>query len=231
MKTCLAVRLLPLACCLLPACQQQMAVQPAPRPDEPSSFFSDGRAARPAVEGTIARGHLRTDRHFFTGKRTQEPQDAAFAFALLGAAGHGPLAAMAVMAVKPDNDAATFPFPITREVLQHGKDRYTIYCVVCHDPLGTGRGKIVERGYTPPPSYHIERLRNEPPGHFFSIITEGYGSMPDYKQQIPPRDRWAIAAYVRALQLSQHYPAKDLTMDMRAEWDAQRKASAGEQTP
>jgi hypothetical protein len=100
-----------------------------------------------------------------------------------------------------------------------------IYCVVCHDPLGTGRGKIVERGYTQPPSYHIERLRKAPVGRFFDVMTNGYGSMPDYKQQIPPWDRWAIAAYVRALQLSQHFPAKDLPPDMRKEWDEHRRAT------
>jgi mono/diheme cytochrome c family protein len=81
-----------------------------------------------------------------------------------------------------------------------------IYCVVCHDPLGTGHGTIVQRGYTPPPSYHIERLRTAPVGHLFAVISEGYGSMPSYADQIPTRDRWAIVAYLRALQASQHYP-------------------------
>ena len=99
-----------------------------------------------------------------------------------------------------------------------------IYCVVCHDPLGMGRGKIVERGYTQPPSYHIERLRNVAVGHFFEVITNGYGSMPDYKQQIPPRDRWAIAAYIRALQLSQHFPARDVPADLLAEQGKQDQA-------
>ncbi len=94
-----------------------------------------------------------------------------------------------------------------------------IYCIVCHDARGTGRGKIVERGYTQPPSYHIERLRTVAVGHFFDVITNGYGSMPDYKQQIPPRDRWAIAAYIRALQLSQHFPKDQLPADLREELD------------
>ena len=116
----------------------------------------------------------------------------------------------------------TFPFPVTREVLEHGRERYMIYCVVCHDPLGTGRGKIVERGYTQPPSYHIERLRNVAVGHFFEVITNGYGSMPDYKQQVPPRDRWAIAAYIRALQLSQHFPVNDKLTGRDAPAEKQR---------
>jgi mono/diheme cytochrome c family protein len=92
-----------------------------------------------------------------------------------------------------------------------------IYCVVCHDPLGTGRGKIVERGYTKPTSYHIPRLRSVPVGHLFAVISEGYGSMPSYAGQIEPRDRWAIVAYVRALQLSQHFPAAQLTPEMKKE--------------
>jgi mono/diheme cytochrome c family protein len=129
--------------------------------------------------------------------------------------------------METETDVDSFPFPITRAVLKRGQDRYQIYCVVCHDPLGTGRGKIVERGYTPPPSYHIDRLRQVPVGHFFDVITNGYGSMPDYKQQVPPRDRWAIAAYIRALQ-----PEKDLTPEMRQQWkDQLTRATTGGQTP
>jgi mono/diheme cytochrome c family protein len=137
---------------------------------------------------------------------------------LVGAGGRGILGALAASAVEETNYVDTFPFPITRDVLQQGYDRYMIYCVVCHDPLGTGHGKIVERGYTPPPSYHIDRLRQVPVGHFFDVITNGYGSMPDYRQQVPPRDRWAIAAYIRALQWGQHFPAKELTPEMRRTW-------------
>src|SRR5205085_3233880 len=95
-------------------------------------------------------------------------------------------------------------------VFQRGQERYMIFCVVCHDPLGTGQGKIVERGYTPPPSFHIARLRQAPVGHFFDVITNGYGSMPEYRAQVPPRDRWAIVAYIRALQRSQHATLKDV---------------------
>jgi mono/diheme cytochrome c family protein len=177
------------------------------------------------VRGAVARGHLRTDVHFFTGKTTRSSENAAFAASLLGVAEQGAWAALILATVERDSDVATFPFPVTRKVLEHGRNRYAIYCVVCHDPLGTGRGKIVERGYTPPPSYHIERLRQEPPGHFFRVITNGYGSMPDYKQQIPPADRWAIVAYVRALQLSQHFLEKDLSPDMRDEWERQRQTA------
>jgi mono/diheme cytochrome c family protein len=229
MKNCRIVILLPLAVCLLPACQQQMAVQPSYHPDEASSFFADGRAARPVVAGTVARGHLRTDLHLFAGKRSQVHGEWTLPATLIGATGPNILSALARIDAEQSNDVDTFPFPITREVLQHGQNRYMIYCVVCHDPLGTGAGKIVERGYTRPPSYHIDRLRQAPVGHFYNVITNGYGSMPDYKQQIPPRDRWAIAAYIRALQLSQHFPAKELTPEMREEWAAQRQAASGGQ--
>jgi mono/diheme cytochrome c family protein len=223
--------LLPFSFFLLSACQQQMASQPSYRPDAPDSFFPDGRADRPLVPGTVARGHLRTDTHLFTGKR-RTTKDVAEAASTVGAAGRGPLGALAVVATEESNDVDTFPFPITREVLQHGYDRYMIYCVVCHDPLGTGRGKIVERGYTPPPSYHIDRLRQVPVGHFFDVVTNGYGSMPDYKQQVPPRDRWAIAAYIRVLQLSQHFAEKNLTPEMRQQWkDQLTRATTGERTP
>jgi mono/diheme cytochrome c family protein len=100
-------------------------------------------------------------------------------------------------------------------MLERGRQRYRIFCIVCHDALGTGYGKIVERGYTAPPSFHIPRLREAPVGHFFDVVTNGYGSMPDYRQQIPPRDRWAIIAYIRALQLSQHAPLAQLPEEDR----------------
>jgi hypothetical protein len=204
----------------LPACQQQMAVQPSARPDPASSFFPDGRSDRPLIPGTVARGHLRIDTHFFAGRKVRETRDWTLAAAILGAAaGPNPLGAASIAEPEQKNLVQTFPFPVTQEVLEHGQNRYIIFCVVCHDALGTGRGKIVERSYTQPPSYHIERLRSVAVGHFFDVITNGYGSMPDDKQQIPPRDRWAITAYIRALQLSQHFPRKDLTAEMRAEWE------------
>jgi mono/diheme cytochrome c family protein len=211
------LRLAPLVCFLLPACQQEMAMQPSGRPDEGSSFFSDEREARPLVPGTVARGHLRTDRQYYTGKSRRPPEawQLALSFVTGGAAGNV-LGGLALAADAQGSDVEEFPFPVTHDVLELGRQRYMIYCVVCHDPLGKGRGKIVERGYTQPPSYHIDRLRTVAVGHFFDVITNGYGSMPDYKQQIPPRDRWAIAAYIRALQLSQHFPAGDVTEEMRA---------------
>jgi mono/diheme cytochrome c family protein len=199
---------------LAAGCQQKMARQPSYKPLDPSAFFEDGLAAQPLVPGTVARGHLRTDAALFTGLRAPAPPGRAAELSLISAAAT-PLGALVTAGAYQKEYVKEFPFPITREVMEHGRNRYMIYCVVCHDPVGTGRGKIVERGYTAPPSYHIARLRAAPVGHFFDVITNGYGSMPSYGQQVPPRDRWAITAYIRALQFSQHFPERELTDAMR----------------
>jgi mono/diheme cytochrome c family protein len=107
------------------------------------------------------------------------------------------------------------PFALTAEVLDRGEQRFNIYCTPCHGLSGEGDGMIVRRGYRQPPSYHIDRLRQAPLGHFYDTITNGFGAMPDYRAQIAPRDRWAIAAYVRALQLSQHASAAELSPEER----------------
>jgi mono/diheme cytochrome c family protein len=99
-----------------------------------------------------------------------------------------------------------FPLPVTPELLARGEQRFNIYCAPCHSRLGDGNGMIVQRGYTHPPTFHQERLRTAPVGHFFDVITNGWGAMPDYAAQVTPRDRWAIIAYIRALQLSQNAP-------------------------
>jgi mono/diheme cytochrome c family protein len=195
--------LVPFSLLLLSACQQKMASQPSYRPFEPSPFFKDGMSSRPQVPGTVARGHLRTDSHLFAGKRKPTREEILAATVL--AAGN-PAVLNILGSALEQVTVDTFPFPITAAIMERGRQRYTIYCALCHDAAGTGRGKIVERGYTAPPSYHIRRLREAPVGHFFEVITKGYGSMPDYAAQVPPRDRWAIIAYIRALQLSQHFP-------------------------
>ncbi len=164
----------------LAGCSQQMADQPKYKPLTASSFFDDGRSARPLVEGTVARGSLEDDR----------------------------------LKVPPNAD--TFPFPITREVLERGRERFNIYCSVCHGRLGDGNGMIPRRGFRHPPSYHSDKLRAAPVGHFFDVITNGFGAMPDYAAQVPPRDRWAIIAYIRALQLSQRVNAPELPSEDRA---------------
>ncbi len=105
----------------------------------------------------------------------------------------------------------TFPIPITREVLTRGQERFNIFCSPCHDRVGTGNGIAVQRGFTGPPTYHTTTLRDLPNGQYFDVITNGGQDMPPYGPQIPVMDRWAIIAYVRALQLSQHAPLSDLT--------------------
>lgn len=218
----LALLLVPLACGLLPACQQKMASQPSYRPDRTNPILPGGRVNQQLVPGTVARGHLRTDLHYFAGLKPGAEKQRRFREDIV--AQWDPLGVLNFAYGEEADFVDTFPFPVTRQVVEHGRDRFMIFCVVCHDALGTGRGKIVERGYTDPPSFHIERLRRAPVGHFFDVITNGYGSMPEYRQQIPPRDRWAIAAYVRALQLSQHFPSDQLTPEMRAEMAKQDQA-------
>jgi mono/diheme cytochrome c family protein len=171
----------------LAGCRQDMHDQPKYIPLRPSEFFADGRSQRPLVEGTVARGHLKEDKAFYEGK---------------GADG------------KPVTD---FPFPVTKEVILRGQDRYNIYCTPCHDRLGNGDGMIVRRGFRKPPSYHIDRLRQVPNGYIYDVITNGVGAMADYSAQIAPRDRWAIVAYVRALQLSQNASVNDVPAEARGQ--------------
>jgi mono/diheme cytochrome c family protein len=207
-------------CALLAGCTQQMANQPKYRPLAPSTFFPDGRSARPLVPGTVARQTQQADigleTYRFTGTGTVPPW--AWTAAALGG---NPLAGIGT-ALAEGGYLNAFPFPIGHDELRRGQERYTIFCSVCHDRLGTGHGKIVERGYTPPPSYHTDLARgfqirginlplpDAPVGYYFDVITNGMGSMPDYKSQVPPRDRWLIIAYIRALQFSQRLRLADL---------------------
>jgi len=176
----LALTLLLSAITLLSSCRIDMHVQPRENPLSRSDFFSDQRSERPPVEGTIARGELRADTYFYTGKTGNTPGD-------------------------------YMPFPVTKEVLERGRERYNIYCAPCHSRVGDGNGFIPSRGFPrKPPSYHIPRLQKAPLGYFYDVITSGFGIMPDYASQIPPRDRWNIVAYVRALQLSQNATRADV---------------------
>jgi mono/diheme cytochrome c family protein len=104
----------------------------------------------------------------------------------------------------------TLPMPLTRALLDRGRERFNIYCRPCHGAGGDGKGMIVRRGFSPPPSYHTDRLRNAPLSHFYDVITNGYGAMYPYGDRVKSDDRWAVAAYIRALQLSQHAPAAAL---------------------
>ena len=113
-------------------------------------------------------------------------------------------------------DAAVFPFRVDAPVMTRGEERFDIYCAPCHSRTGEGDGMVVLRGYRRPPSFHQERLRDAPVGHFFDVITNGFGAMPDYASQIKPADRWAIVAYIRALQLSEHATLADVPPADRA---------------
>jgi mono/diheme cytochrome c family protein len=112
-------------------------------------------------------------------------------------------------------DATVFPFAVDATVMARGQERFDIYCSPCHGRTGAGDGMIVRRGYRKPPTLHDDRLRTAPVGHFFDVITNGFGAMPDYAAQIGARDRWAIIAYVRALQLSEHAALADVPQDRR----------------
>ena len=117
---------------------------------------------------------------------------------------------------------ADLPIPLTRELLRHGQERFDIFCSPCHDRTGGGNGMVVQRGYRRPPSYHTDRLRQAPIGHFFDVITSGFGVMQDYAAQIPPTDRWAIAAYIRALQLSQNATLADVPPEPRRQLEGKK---------
>ena len=170
-----------------PACRQDMHDQPKHKPFTESVLFKDHRATRPLVAGTVARGHLDEDDHLFRGKIDGKP-------------------------------AETFPFPVDAAVMARGRDRYQIHCTPCHGALGDGNGMIVQRGLRRPTSFHIERLQKSPPGYFYDVITNGFGAMFDLADRVrTPEDRWAIVAYVRALQQSQNTLYAELDERQRGE--------------
>ena len=176
------------------------------KPYRSTVFFKDGLSSRPLVEGTVPRGFLKTDTEFFTGKKAGRTNSAASnSPAPVGTqpvAGANNAAALTGPAAYPD-DVEVFPLPVTKEVVERGRERYEIFCSVCHGPTGNGDGMIVRRGFRRAASFNDDRLRLAPVGHFFDAVTNGWGVMPAYASQIPAQDRWAIIAYIRALQLSQ----------------------------
>ena len=188
-------------------CRRDMQDQPKMKPFRGSTFFSDGLSGRQPIEGTVPRGFLRTDTEYFTGKKSgrsaqsagAQPSPQSITGTQQTVAGAVPNAQANAFA----DDVDTFPFPITKETVQRGRERYEIFCSVCHGLTGNGDGMIVRRGFRRAASFNDDRLRQAPVGHFFDAITNGWGAMPSYSSQIPVQDRWAIIAYVRALQLSQ----------------------------
>lgn len=186
-------------------------------PLEPSELFPDGQSSRPLPPNTIIRskGSIAGSSSGRLGAHAL-PREAGPVYpigpegkphALLEEQEHG-------HAGRP----ARNPLPITRELLQRGRARFNIYCAPCHSPAGDGDGMVARRGFPHPPSYHTGRLRKAPDSHFFAVITHGYGAMYSYADRVNEHDRWAIVAYIRALQLSQHARLEDLPRDLRGKF-------------
>ena len=169
---------------LMAGCRQDMQDQPKMFPQRGTTFFADHRGARPQVVNTVARGQLREDSYFYTG------------------------VTQAANGYREEHDA--LPFPATIEVLKRGQERFNIYCSPCHSRVGNGLGEIVQRGYKPAANLHDQVRVTQPVSHYFYVMTNGYGAMPDYSAQLTPADRWAVAAYIRALQLSQAAKMSDV---------------------
>ena len=170
--------------------------QPKYEPLEATAFFADGKASRQLVPGTVPRGFVTEgedsyDEHYVLGVVDGEPADSF-----------------------PERVLADWD---SRRLLERGRDRFHIFCVPCHSALGNGNGIVPQRGYPYPPTFHKPELRNQPPGYFYRVITDGKGRMPEYGKQIPIEDRWAIVAYIQALQLSQYALVEELPeQDRRA---------------
>lgn len=182
-------------CAVSAGCRRDMQDQPKMKPYRGTTFFTDGLSARQPIQGTVPRGFLRSDTEYYTGKKTGATASAS--------PSASPQSATANAFA---DDVDTFPFPITVDTVRRGRERYEIFCSVCHGMTGNGDGMIVRRGFRRAASFNDDRLRQAPVGHFFDAITNGWGAMPSYAAQIPVQDRWAIIAYVRALQLSQQNP-------------------------
>jgi mono/diheme cytochrome c family protein len=173
--------------------KQDMYDQARYKPYAKSALFEDGASARTAPEGTQPRAR------------------GAFAESSGGRVG-----AKAVETDVAAERAQANPYPVDLALLRRGQERYTIYCMPCHSPAGDGDGLVVRRGFPPPPTYHQERLRNAPDRHLYDVIKNGYGVMVSYADRVEPADRWAIVAYIRALQLSQYAQASNLPPEARA---------------
>ena len=182
------------------ACRQDMHDTPRFEPLEKSDFYDDHRSERPIIEDTVPRGWLMADDAFATGKV------------------NGQFVAELPAAV-----------PLSLDLLKRGEGRFNIYCSPCHGRTGEGNGIVVQRGYKQPPSYFDARLRAQPIGYFYDVISHGFGAMPDYAAQIQPQDRWAVAAYIRALQVSRHANVADVPAADRPQLDAPPPAAPGEE--
>lgn len=182
----------------LTGCGVRFDMQDQPRyrayKKEDGKFFSDHRASRDMPEGTVARGLLKENKAFHTGK-IDNPDPNVQVETTTSPTGNTLVSSF-------PNAISEFPLPVTKELVDRGQERYNIYCIVCHGPGGAGDGMIVRRGFSQPPTYHDDRLRNAPVGHYFDVISNGWGRMNGYAASIPAADRWAIVAYIRALQVA-----------------------------
>ncbi len=168
---------------VLAGCHTDMWHQPKAKPQGANVFFADGKTDRTPVLNTVPVGNLRKDDAFYTGKVGNKP-------------------------------VPQIPVRVTRELLQRGQQQYEAFCMPCHGKVGDGQGMIAQRGLAlrrPPATFHTDRLRNMPVGYFYDVITNGFGVMYSYASRIEPEDRWAIAAYIRVLQLSQYTKREQLT--------------------
>jgi mono/diheme cytochrome c family protein len=192
---------LPLAGC--ERVMHNMYDQPKRGPGAASPLFADGRATRPPPEGSVAHSHGR-----------------------IAAISSGRAGAQSVAAAASAAARQALPHPVSRAMLLRGQQRYTIYCLPCHSALGDGQGPVVRHGFPAPPSYHIERLREAADRYLYDVITHGHGVMYSYADRIKPTDRWAIVAYIRALQLSQHATVEQLPPELLAALPVAPAASA-----
>ncbi|MGE0127407.1 MAG: cytochrome c [Blastocatellales bacterium] len=207
---------------LFSGCRQDMHNQPRYEPLESSGFFNDGRASRQIVAGTVPRGAV-----FQAATRpgAPAPNQSSVASAGQGQTGQptvGQPGNSQTGNIQPGNLPAPgalpagindFPIQITAETLARGQEQYNISCSPCHGLLGYGDGMVVRRGFPNPPSYHIERLRTAPNSHYYDVITNGFGRMWNYADQVEPEMRWAVTAYIRALQISQNAELDDVPQD------------------
>ena len=176
---------------LIAGCRQDMQDQPKVISQRGSEMFFDHRGARPQVVNTVARGQLHDDSYFYTG-------------VIQGANGYR-------------EEQNVMPFPVTLDVLRRGQERFNVYCTPCHSRVGNGLGEIVQRGYKPAANLHDQVRLTQPISHYFYVMTHGYGAMPDYSAQLAPEERWAVAAYIRALQLSQAATEQDVPSGVKVQ--------------
>jgi mono/diheme cytochrome c family protein len=186
----------------LTGCHTDMWVQPKPKVQGESDFFKDDQSNRPLVPFTVDRNHLKLDQEFYTGFTG-------------GRLANGALVDAQIVDKIPTRAFQAFENN-PEKMLLRGRERFDIFCSPCHGRIGDGQGMIAQRGFSqrrPPGNYHTDRLRKMPIGHFFDVMTNGYGVMYSYASRVEPEDRWAIAAYIRALQMSQDAQAADLRPD------------------